>query len=169
MVLRPASATVEVVSHFPSDGTRKAPPTTKIMSSFSQPLEGAAEQLDIVVTDGTGVSVPGSLRFNGALDTATLQPTDRLKPGAYTVEVKLPDSSGTEKMLDSWRFQVKKPVNLANGNGGSLLLLADPGTRDSYLAEILRAEGLNSFDTVAPELVTADVLRSALGRHHRRS
>lgn len=158
MVLRPASATVEVVSHFPSDGTRKAPPTTKIMSSFSQPLEGAAEQLDIVVTDGTGVSVPGSLRFNGALDTATLQPTDRLKPGAYTVEVKLPDSSGTEKMLDSWRFQVKKPVNLANGNGGSLLLLADPGTRDSYLAEILRAEGLNSFDTVAPELVTADVL-----------
>lgn len=158
MVLRPASAAVEVVSHFPSDGTRQAPPTTKIISSFSQPLDSAAEQLDIVVTDGTGASVPGSLRFNGSLDMATLQPTDRLKPGAYTVEVKLPDSSGTEKMLDSWQFRVKKPLNLADGSGGSLLLIAAPGTRDTYLSEILRAEGLNGFDTLAPDDVTPKVL-----------
>lgn len=131
------------------------------MSSFSQPLGGAAEQLDIVVTDGEGVAVQGALRFNGSLDTATLQPTDRLKPGAYNVEVKLPDSSGTEMVMDSWNFHVKEPVDLADGNGGSVLLVANPGTRDSYLAEILRAEGLSSFDTLASDAVTD----SALNRH----
>lgn len=158
LLSHPARAAVGVVSHFPSDDVTAAPPTTQIMSSFSGSLEGAAEKLNIVVTDGAGKKVPGALRFNSTLDAATLQPTNLLKPGPYTVEVNLPESDGGLKTLDTWKFRVKQSPNLADGNGGSLLLIAAPNTRDAYLAEILRAEGLNGFDTVPPTSVNPKML-----------
>lgn len=158
MALRPAEAAIGVVSHFPANGASSEPATTKITASFSQPLDAAAEKLKFVVKDSSGRQVPGALQFNNALDAATLHPTNRLKPGSYFVEVTLPGSDGAKTTVDSWQFQVKKALDLSDGLGGSLLLVAAPSTRDSYLAEILRAEGLNGFDTVTPDEVTPKVL-----------
>lgn len=152
------STPAHLVSHFPTADATGVPKTTKVMASFSRPLEGAAEQLKIVVKDDEGQPVAGAVRFNNTLDTATLQPTDPLKPGSYAVSITLPNAQGSQDELNSWKFQVKKPVNLEEGAGGSLLLIAAPNTHDSYLAEILRAEGLNGFDTRAPEAIDARVL-----------
>lgn len=109
------------------------------------------------------VTGPGGriVRGRSTLDKAqalSFAPVRPLAAGKYTVEVHLHESPAEDTVLDSWSFAVKPSSTLSNGSGGSILLVAREGTRDTYVTEILRAEGFTGFDTVSPEHLSRDVL-----------
>lgn len=149
---------VQVVSHFPAEDTTMVSQSSKIAASFNRPLDGYAERLSMIVSNRDGQRVHGSMRFNDALDAALFEPSSSLEPGGYDVQVRMRDDEGQHKVLASWQLTVPEQPDLADGLGGTVLVVAAPDTRDAYLAEILRAEGLNSFDTVSPGNLTADML-----------
>ncbi len=118
----------------------------------------AQKRFDIVVAGSDGRIVAGHSALERA-DVLSFIPDEPLQAGKYAVEVHQRGSSPSDdNILDRWSFTVEAARPLSEGAGGSILLVARDGTRDSYLAEILRAEGFTGFDTVTPDEVSTDLL-----------
>jgi hypothetical protein len=161
----------QVVARYPDNAAQRVPESTEIHALLRGGWFSARKDFTIMVTGPGGQIVEGR-RLDKA-DVLTFTPEEPLAAGTYAVEVKSPSSK--DDVLDSWHFTVESTPNLSDGSGGSVLLVAREGTRDSYLAEILRAEGFTGFDTVTPEQVSSDLLAhhtvvilgamSSTGRH----
>ncbi|MFC0247611.1 hypothetical protein ACFFIO_03745 [Citricoccus parietis] len=147
------------MARYPGSGAQSVPRSTEILLQLSPGWADAADDLSIQVTGSDGSPVPGHTAVNSS-GILSFVPEDQLDAGRTTVEVlhHTATGDGEDQTLDSWQFTVNQARDLTEGAGGSLLLIARDGTADSYLAEILRAEGFMSFDTVAPDEVTADLL-----------
>jgi hypothetical protein len=119
---------------------------------------GFQNSFDIVVTDASGRTVEGRSALDGS-GVLSFTPAGLMDQGVYGVEVRQKQSAAEQgDVLESWSITVNSAPSLTDGAGGSVLLVAQDGTRDAYLAEILRAEGVTGFHTVTPEQVSSELL-----------
>jgi cysteine-rich repeat protein len=104
--------------------------------------------------DAGGAPVPAALSYAPATRTASLDPAADLAPAALYRALLRGGASGVRDLAGNpfaadleWTFTTGVP--LGEGPGGPLLVIAaDANPFGRYLAEILRAEGLNSFDAI---------------------
>jgi hypothetical protein len=139
-----------------------------ISATFNEPMDATTMTTATFELLGPGgVPLPGTVSYNAATRTVTLQPTaplaastvhtGRVRGGAADPRVK--DSAGNALAANfTWTFTTSgAPAN--EGPGGPVLVIAstiNPFGR--YLGEILRAEGLNLFTVTDISLVTAGTL-----------
>lgn len=155
-------AEAQVVSLFPRDGSQKVPRDAAIVAWLDRPIAGDADRLGLQLRDQRGRAVEGRLELGSDRKSIIFEPDAALDPGTYLASVR-DRSTGTDQPaeLSTWSFAVPDKIPLDRGPGGSVLLIIDEASDFSaYYAEILRAEGLNSFETIAVDEVTPQVLAS---------
>lgn len=144
-----------VTSVSPPDGSTGVGTGSAVVATFDEPLDPATVDGSVTVDGGDG-AVPGATAYDAAGRSVTFTPDAALAAGtAYTVTVgtRVTDAAGNALVEPrSWSFTTAEPTpaddDLAAGPGGPILVLASATNPfSSYYAEILRAEGLNTFDT----------------------
>jgi hypothetical protein len=139
-----------VVSTAPADGATGVATTVAPTATFSEAVTPAS--IAFTVTDPAGAAVAGTTTWSGTALTATFQPSSPLQPQTkYTAQVSGATDAAGNQMTSAtvWSFTTAaatQPPPADDGPGGPILVIstsADPFSR--YYAEILRAEGLNSF------------------------
>jgi hypothetical protein len=116
--------------------------------------------------NSTNGLVPASVFYSSSLRTATLIPSKLLATNAaYTATVKggaagVKDLAGNPLAADYvWSFTTVSPNPYGNGPGGPILVVTSTTNAFStYYAEILLAEGLNSFAIQDVGSVTSNTL-----------
>jgi hypothetical protein len=131
-------------------------PTTVTTSSFE-------------LRNSSNALVAAAVTYNAANYSATLDPTATLPAGSYTATVKggttdprVKDAAGNALAANNvWSFTVAAAPVLDQGPGGPVLVIKnDAQPFSKYYAEILRAEGLDSFATQNLSAVTSTMLNS---------
>lgn len=107
---------------------------------------------NVVLKDAAGQGVAGSITYDAAEHTISLTPTQPLTANAkYTATLSsgIKDVYGTVLTPYVLTFTAGGALNsdINQGMGGSVLILTSAANPyDTYLAEMLRAEGINYFD-----------------------
>lgn len=150
-----ASASPQVVSHFPATAAANVSNGARVTVVFDRPLTGEADRLKFSVTDADGRAVPAAVRLDESLTSAELEPTEPLAPGRYTAKVTLPEVISPKE----WSFTVPVKRPLSAGPGGPILLVTSTADGyDEFYAEMLRAEGFTGFRTIdSAALADADL------------
>jgi hypothetical protein len=166
---------VDVV--FQEDATDSTPPTlngrvptpdatgvpvgVRPQATFSESVTGST--VSMVLRGPGGQTVPSTTAYDTGTRTATHTPdVDLAYSTSYTVEVSgARDGAGNTMSPVSWSFQTSAPPppGIEDGPGGPLAVVTSTGNpSSSYLAEILRAEGLNEFTNVRVATLDAATL-----------
>jgi hypothetical protein len=142
---------------------------SNVTAQFNQAVNASTVPSAFELRDAGGVVVPANVTYNATTFTATLDPTTSLANGAAyaaTVKTSLQTSAGSPlPAAYNWSFQTVAASGgsgvLQQGPGGPILVVTANGRPfTGYYAEILRAEGLNSFAsadiaTITPALLAA--------------
>lgn len=156
----------------PADGAVNVPNSTYITATFSKVLNSATVNSNTVaLRDMSNTIVPVTLNYDASSRTITLVPSLPLNfASSYTVTIKggtidprIKDTLGNAMRADSsWTFTTadKPSIPPDDGSGGPILIISNvinPFSR--YTAEILRAQGYNSFKVMdISEVDAADLL-----------
>ncbi len=144
----------------PNDGATDVATGVTPSATFSESLDPATVNTSsVALQNATGQEVTSSVSYDDSAKTITISPSAALEQGvAYSVSLStgIKDTSGNPlASVYSWTFTTTQPTSgepidpLAEGNGGPILVVVKSGQAiGNYYAEILRAEGLNSFTTV---------------------
>jgi hypothetical protein len=134
-----------------------------ITATFDEQLApGTVNGQNFTLRGASGTAVPATVTYNAQTRTAKLDPDAALGyQGSYTATIEggtggVTDAAGNPLAADkTWSFQVQvQPPT--EGPGGPILVVTDPGDKfGTYYAEILRSEGLNSFDVVDAPVTSA--------------
>jgi hypothetical protein len=164
-----------VTATSPSNGATGIALSANITATFSESINPATLSAQTFRVRGpSGAAVPAPLTYNAATRTAVLDSTAGLAPQtAYTATVSggtggVADLAGNMLAADvTWSFTTGDPVAAQpnEGPGGPILVIsstANPFSR--YLAEIVRAEGLNAYTATDIALVTPAILASVDAR-----
>jgi hypothetical protein len=144
--------TVSAVS--PPAGATGVSTGTQVSATFSEAINSATiTSSTFVLRNSSNVIVPTAVTYNSATNTATLTPSNALANLAtYTATVKsgatgVKDVAGIPLAADRvWSFTTVDSGSSGNGPGGPILVIASTSNPFSrYYAEILFAEGFNSF------------------------
>jgi hypothetical protein len=132
----------------PAAGATGVAVSTRPTATFNEAV--TAGSISMVLRDGANQVVPSSTSYDVGTSTATLTPTSALAYSSnYTVSVSgATDGSGNVMAPTSWGFQTSAPPPppIDAGPGGPIAVVtSDANKSSSYLAEIVRAEGLNEF------------------------
>ena len=163
-----------VGSTIPSNSSINAPLGTTISANFNEGLDEATiTGSSVFIRDLNSNSlVPATISYNAGLQTIVVTPNSAL---AYLTlyEVTIKGGTGTDRVKDiagnalaadyTWRFTTVAPPNPPPnvGLGGPVLVINSPSNPFSlYTAEILRAEGINTFDVKDLTNVNASVLNN---------
>ncbi|WP_168626793.1 MULTISPECIES: hypothetical protein [unclassified Cryobacterium] len=150
----------EVVAKYPGPATRVVQGSAEVHVVLQVGWFNRQRNFDIVLT-GSGGEIVDGRNVQSNTGVLSFTPEVPLSAGTYGVEVHHRESpSSKDNVIDSWPITVEPAPSLSDGSGGSILVVARQGTRDAYLAEILRAEGFTGFDTVTPEELQSDLLAS---------
>jgi Concanavalin A-like lectin/glucanases superfamily/Bacterial Ig-like domain/Bacterial Ig domain len=156
--VQPELSAPTVTSTTPSAGANEVMVSTPVTALFSKPMQASTiTSSTFTLRDGASNPVPASVSYDAPTRTATLTPqyplsfsttyTARLVAGGPT------DLSGNPLAADvAWSFTTeasRPPI---------LLVTSAANPFSSYTAEILRAEGLNSFSTADVSSVTSSFL-----------
>lgn len=116
----------------------------------------------------TQANVAATVAYDSGLNKVTLTPSSPLENATQytaTLTTAITDASGNALASNySWNFTTQigtlTPVDpLSQGHDGPILIVTDSTNPFSgYYAEILRAEGLNSFKTVVAQDISAPLL-----------
>ena len=162
-----------VTSATPVVGVSGIPIGTNVRVSFNETMNATTINTNTVqLRDGSNNLVPAAVTYDAATRTATLDPTSPLpyltiytatvKGGATDPRVK--DTAGNALAGDHvWSFTTAAPPPPppTEGPGGPVLVVTSSANPFStYLAEILRTEGLNAFTTADLTTVNAGTLTS---------
>jgi hypothetical protein len=148
----------ETVASYPGQAAHGVPNSARIYVQLKVGWFDPQKNFDIEVTGPSRQTVEGHSTLDSN-EILSFTPDGPLDTGVHTVAVHHRESPLSEaNVLDSWPITVATAPSLSADLGGSILLVAREGTRDAYLAEILRAEGFTGFDTVTPEQVASDRL-----------
>ncbi len=162
-----------VVSRTPVVGATAVSVGTNVTAVFNEPLDEATVTTSTVaLRDAASAIIPATVTWNAATRTVTLDPNGSLAAGTvYTVTVTggaegVKDVVGNALAADvTWNFTTATPPvdrpDPNTGPGGPVLVVAGTGSHGTYLAEILRAEGLNLFDVGS----RADLTAAGLAAH----
>ncbi|PQZ91051.1 hypothetical protein CQ018_13870 [Arthrobacter sp. MYb227] len=153
---------IQIVSHFPRDGAKSVSRDATVVAWLDHPVKEGSNQLALLLNDQQGVPING--RFELAVDgsSITFEPETKLAPGQYVASVReSPSALDGSGNLSTWNFYVPEKKSLELGPGGSILLVTDDDNKFSAkYSEILRLEGLNSFETVNVDELTPQLLRA---------
>ena len=155
----------------PAAGAIDIATTTAPTVSFGRDMAaGTITASSVVLRDGDGATVPATVTYNPVSRIATITPAAVLQGSThYTVTLSTDiedEEGGTLAAPYSWSFTTVAVATgavspLAMGHGGPVLLVTKQGQAFSeYYSEILRAEGLNSFDTIEVDEMDQTVLDS---------
>lgn len=160
----------QVVSTTPVDGAFDIARDGTISAVLSEALDTTTlTQATMFLKNAAGETVPSTVAYDASTRRASLVPAAALQAmSEYTVTMTtgIKDTSGNAlSAAYSWSFTTEASIAptapLAQGHGGPVLLVTKSGQSfTEYYAEILRAEGLNSFTTVDISTVTSAVLAS---------
>ena len=150
-----------VVSRVPAADATGTPVGVRPSATFNELVTGSS--VSMVLRTAGGQVVPATTAYDVGTSTATLTPaTDLAYTSNYTVEVSgARDSSGNTMAPVSWSFQTagEPPPGPADGPGGPIAVVTSNANPSSaYLAEILRAEGLNEFANLRVNALDAAAL-----------
>ena len=135
-------------------------------ATFSEPVQPATVSMTLTGPSG---AVAGTTSYDAASQTATFTPSARLANStSYTATVS---GAKTRGQHDGRRQLVlhhrRAAAPAARRPGGPILLVSSSAQPfSSYLAEILRTEGLNEFTTIdvsqlaASQLAGNDIVRA---------
>jgi hypothetical protein len=147
-----------VTSLTPASGAGQVSVGASVTAKFSPSMQALTiNATSFKLTDAANNLVPASVSYDELTKVATLRPQAALKFGSVyqaTLQAGGPQTlAGTALAADvSWSFtteSVQPPV---------LLVTSPTNPFSSYLAEILRNEGMDSFTTIDSSLVTASFL-----------
>ena len=147
----------------PAPGTSGVPTGGAVTATFSEPV--TASSILLTLTGPSG-AVAGTTAYDNGTNTATFTPAAALATSTgYTVAVSgARDAAGNTMAPVTWSFTTAAPPPPPpdQGPGGPVLVVKSAatgaGTFTSFLAEVLRAEGLNEFTTADLSTVTAATL-----------
>ncbi|HEX5917856.1 MAG TPA: DUF4082 domain-containing protein [Nocardioides sp.] len=145
----------------PASGATGVPASVRPQAIFSESVTGST--VAMALRGPGGQVVPSTTAYDVGTRTATLTPTAGLEwSTSYTVEVSgARDGSGNTMAPATWSFQTSAPPppGPEEGPGGPIAVVTSTGNpSSSYLAEILRAEGLNEFANVRVSTLSAGTL-----------
>ncbi len=157
--IQPEANPPTVTAQSPSSGAGGVNVGSAATATFSEPMNASTiTGSTFLLKNASGASVPASVTYTSATNTAKLTPQSALQYSVtYTLTVKggssgVKDLSGNALASDvTWSFstEARSPV----------LVVTSAGERfSSYLAEILRNEGLNGFITADVSLLTSSFL-----------
>ncbi|WP_433380440.1 DUF4082 domain-containing protein [Actinoplanes sp. CA-142083] len=150
-----------LIARGPSAGATGVAATTAVTATFSEPVTASS-----VTLTGPSGAVAGTAAYNSSTATATFTPSTALAYStAYTVTVSgARDAAGNVMTPVTWGFTTAAapPPPPDQGPGGPVLVIKSTATGasgfSSFLAEVLRTEGLNEFTTTDLSTVTAATL-----------
>jgi methionine-rich copper-binding protein CopC len=145
----------------PTDGENGVAVNAPISATFSEPVTSGS--ITMAVKDSSNASVAGSVSYAAGSQTATFTPTSALAYSSdYTVTVSgAQDPAGNTMTAKTWSFvtAAQPPPPPDQGPGGPIAVVTSSSNPYStYLAEILRTEGLNEFSTLDVGTVSASTL-----------
>ena len=152
----PDTTAPTVTGRLPAPDAQGVAPASNVSASFSEQMDAASiTTATFQLRDPSGALVPAAVSYDGGSRTATLDPQGVLADSTrYTATVKggasgVKDRAGNPLAADaSWSFTTAAPPGPGpnEGPGGPVLVIAKSTNQFSrYYAEILRAEGVNSF------------------------
>jgi hypothetical protein len=152
-----------VTARAPAPGAVGVPATTVVTATFSEPVTASSV---VMTLTGPGGAVAGTTSYDAATTTARFTPTAALANStAYTASVSgARDGAGNQMAPLTWSFTTSAPPPPPpdQGPGGPILVIRNPTAPASqftpFVAEVLRAEGLNEFATTDLSTVTATTL-----------
>ncbi|MFA5911139.1 MAG: Calx-beta domain-containing protein [Vicinamibacterales bacterium] len=162
-----------VTSVAPVAGLSGIGTTTNVLATFNESMSAATiTSGTVLLRDPLNALVTATVTYNTSTRTATLDPaaplaylttyTATVKGGATDPRVK--DVAGNALAADyTWSFTTAAPPPPppTQGPGGPVLVITSASNPFStYLAEILRSEGLNAFATADLSTVNAGTLTS---------
>ena len=153
----------------PNAGASGVGTGTNVTATFNEAMDAATiNAANFELRDASNALVPATVAYSAASRTATLDPNNALANSTdYTATIKggpggVKDAAGNERTSDhTWSFTTAAapPPPPDEGPGGPILVIGSSSNPFSrYYAEILRAEGLNSFNATDLSGVTAAVL-----------
>jgi hypothetical protein len=134
------------IEWFPAAGATDVPAGVTVDVAFDGGVDVDPAALEFTLRDRTGALVPARVRWEDDRSSASLDPAAGLAPGRYEarIEIRQMDAPYT------WTFVVSAAPRLSRGPGGPVLLVTDDrNPYDDFIAEILRAEGMPAFETIA--------------------
>ncbi|MBB3045283.1 N,N-dimethylformamidase beta subunit family domain-containing protein [Nocardioides soli] len=152
-----------LIDRSPAPGSTGAPTNAVVSATYGEPLQAGTGTVEVRNPAGTLVSGTTTLDSGGM--RLVFQPALALASSTtYSVQVSgAGDAAGNVAPQTTWSFQTAAPAPPApdQGPGGPIAVVTSAGNPVStYLAEIMRAEGLNEFATVGPAALTASGLAS---------
>ncbi|WP_255433575.1 N,N-dimethylformamidase beta subunit family domain-containing protein [Tessaracoccus sp. MC1865] len=166
-VVGPDVTAPTVISRSPGVGATDVSLGANVTVGFSERLDPASVTTATVLLRGPGnVTVPAAVTWNEASRAVVLNPTESLTAGTtYSVTVRggatgIQDLAGNDLAADvTWNFTTFTPPadrpDPNTGPGGPVLVVTGTGSHGTYLAEIMRAEGLNLFAVGSRASLTA--------------
>lgn len=143
-----------ISSVIPTAGSAGASTRVAPTATFSEPLNASTvTSTTFSLKDSTGAAVAATISYDIATLKATLAPSSPLTTNTtYTATIKggasgVKDTAGNPLAADyTWTFTTSNSLAPDQGYGGPVLILTTTANKfSSYYAEILRAEGYNSF------------------------
>jgi hypothetical protein len=150
-----------VTDRVPTTGSIGVPVSIRPTATFSESVTPAS--ISMVLRDDANQVVPSTTSWDVATSTATLTPSSALAYSTnYAVSLSgAADPSGNVMAPTTWTFQTSAPPPppIDAGPGGPIALVtSDANKSSSYLAEIVRAEGLNDFAVLKNTSMSATTL-----------
>ena len=151
-----------VTDTVPASSASDVSRTADVTARFDEQLAATSVTTSTFKLESAGgAAVPATVSYDAQTRTAKLTPTAPLAyQSVYTATLEggaggVTDGSGNPLAADkSWSFTVAGQ-SPAEGPGGPILVLTDPADKfGTYYAEILRSEGLNSFEVAAGPVTT---------------
>lgn len=151
----------QIVSLFPRDGAISVSREAAVVAWLDRPINEDSSRMGLLLRDQRGNSVNGQLEFGVDRRSIIFEPAKKLVPGKYMASVQGDAASNNSRStLNTWTFSVPEKSSLELGPGGSILLVIDEASElASQYAEILRAEGLNNFETISIDQLTPQILK----------
>jgi hypothetical protein len=154
----------------PTSGASGVPTSVVVSATFNEALNpSTVTTTNFELRNSSNVLVPASVAYTPATRTATLTPTSPLASSTgYTARLRggatgIRDVAGNSLAEFTWPFSTAAPPPPppTQGPGGPILVVSPVGNSFArYYAEILRAEGLNSFAVMDITAVSAATLTS---------
>jgi hypothetical protein len=150
----------------PATNATNVPVADNVTATFSEDMNATTVNTNTVELRGPGNTlVPAAVTYNSGSRSAILDPSSDLAANTqYTATVKggatdprVKDVAGNALATNRvWSFTTATPVApLDQGPGGPILVIKeDSNPYSKYLAEILRAEGFNSFASATSSSIT---------------
>ena len=152
-----------VMDRSPAPDSVGVPTGTTVTVTFSEAIRSGSATVEL--RGPGGALVAGTTAYDQASTRVVFTPGAELQAStSYSVRVEgAADASGNVAPPVTWSFQTAAPPPPppAQGPGGPIgVVTSSTNPSSTYLAEILRAEGLNEFATLAPTALTASGLSS---------